>query len=199
MGLRINSLKRLKTLVFSLTAAAVLMGVGLTASYTAGSRGNEVMAGNGTTETGAMLVNSSVENSKALFDNRVTDFNDTASVAKLLDLMMLEPAVGKYTVQIYNRDGSDIMRLNIENAVRESDKDVFDSTLEIYAQRLMALVEGIDEVEWTCPVCSDGSSEETVTVSLNTADASEKLGADIKLFGTSSSEFHKLLMKQSGS
>lgn len=199
MRLRINSLKRLKTLVFSLAAVAVLMGAGLGASYTAGGNGNEVLAGNGTSEADALPVTGSVENAKALFDNRVTDFNDTASIVKLLDLMMLEPAIGEFTVQIYNRDGLDIMRINIETSVKKSDKDVFDNALEIYAQQLMALVEGIDEVEWTCPVCSDGSPEETVTVSVSAADASEKLGTDVKSFGTSSSEFHKLLMKQAGS
>lgn len=199
MGLRINSLKRLKTLVFSLTAAVVLLGAGLAAAYTAGGRDAEAFSGEGSAEAGDMLVNSSVENSKALFESRVTDFDDTASVAKLLDVMKLDSAVGKYTVNIYNRDGLDIMRLDIENAVRESDKAGFDSTVEIYAQQLMALVEGIDEVEWVCPVTSDGSPEDTVTGRLNAADASEILGADVKSFGTSSSELHKLLMKQAES
>lgn len=199
MGREVKHLKRLKKLVFSLTAAVVLLGAGLAAAYTAGGRGAEAFSGEGSAESCDMLVNSSVENSKALFDSRVTDFDDTASVAKLMDVMKLDSAVGKYTVKIYNRDGLDIMRLDIENAVRESDKAEFDSTVEIYAQQLMALVEGIDEVEWVCPVTSDGSPEETMTGSLSAADASEILGADVKSFGTSSSELHKLLMKQAES
>lgn len=196
MGRKVNHLKRMKTLVFSLMAAAVLLGAGLATAYTAGGRNAEALSGGSAAESGDALINSSMENSKVLFDSRVTDFDDTASVAKLLDLMKLESAVGKYTVKIYSRDGSDIMSLDIENTVRESDKAGFDRIVESYAQQLMALVEGIDEVEWTCPVFSDGSPEESVTGSLSAADASEELGADIKSFGESSTEFHKLLMKQ---
>lgn len=191
-----KSVKRLKTVVFSLAAAVVLAGAGLTVIHTAGGRSAEASASGSDLMSAEFTVNSSEQNSALLYKNRVSDIDDTAGIVRLLDAMNFENAAGKYTVKIYEKDGIDVMSFNITDAVGEADGKLFDRNMGIFAQQLMALIEDIEKVEWNYPVDSTGSPEESATGSLTADEASDEVGEDIHSFGTSAAQLHRLLLIQ---
>lgn len=191
-----KSVKRLKTVVFSLAAAVVLAGAGLTVIHTAGGRSAEASASGSDLMSAEFTVNSSEQNSALLYKNRVSDIDDTAGIVRLLDAMNFENAAGKYTVKIYEKDGIDVMSFNITDAVGETDGKLFDRNMGIFAQQLMALIEDIEKVEWNYPVDSTGSPEESATGSLTADEASDEVGEDIHSFGTSAAQLHRLLLIQ---
>ena len=191
-----KSVKRLKTVVFSLAAAVVLAGAGLTVIHTAGGRSAEASASGSDLMSAEFTVNSSEQNSALLYKNRVSDIDDTAGIVRLLDAMNFENAAGKYTVKIYEKDGIDVMSFNITDAVGETDGKLIDRNMGIFAQQLMALIEDIEKVEWNYPVDSIGSPEESATGSLTADEASDEVGEDIHSFGTSAAQLHRLLLIQ---
>ena len=191
-----KSVKRLKTVVFSLAAAVVLAGAGLTVIHTAGGRSAEASASGSDLMSAEFTVNSSEQNSALLYKNRVSDIDDTAGIVRLLDAMNFENAAGKYTVKIYEKDGIDVMSFNITDAVGETDGKLIDRNMGIFAQQLMALIEDIEKVEWIYPVDSTGSPEESATGSLTADEASDEVGEDIHSFGTSAPQLHRLLLIQ---
>lgn len=191
-----KSVKRLKTVVFSLAAAVVLAGAGLTVIHTAGGRSAEASASGSDLMSAEFTVNSSEQNSALLYKNRVSDIDDTAGIVRLLDAMNFENAAGKYTVKIYEKDGIDVMSFNITDAVGETDGKLIDRNMGIFAQQLMALIEDIEKVEWNYPVDSTGSPEESATGSLTADEASDEVGEDIHSFGTSAAQLHRLLLIQ---
>ncbi|MGN0703507.1 MAG: DUF4825 domain-containing protein [Lentihominibacter sp.] len=191
-----KSVKRLKTVVFSLAAAVVLAGVSLAVIHVAGNRNAEASASGTGITSGEFAVNSSEQNSALLYENRVSDIDDTAGIVRLLDAMNFENAVGKYTVKIYERDGIDVMSFEMSDTVAEADEKTFERNMGLFAQQLMALIEGIEKVEWNYPVASTGSPEESATGSLTADEASDEVGEDINSFGTSASQLHRLLLIQ---
>lgn len=191
-----KSVKRLKTVVFSLAAAVVLAGVSLAVIHVAGNRNAEASASGTGITSGEFAVNSSEQNSALLYENRVSDIDDTAGIVRLLDAMNFENAVGKYTVKIYERDGIDVMSFEMSDTVAEADEKTFERNMGLFAQQLMALIEGIEKVEWNYPVASTGSPEESATGSLTADEASDEVGEDIHSFGTSASQLHRLLLIQ---
>ena len=191
-----KSVKRLKTVVFSLAAAVVLAGAGLAVIHAAGGRSAEASASGSDLMSAEVTVNSSEQNSALLYKNRVSDIDDTAGIVRLLDAMNFENAAGKYTVKIYEKDGIDVMSFNITDAVGEADGKLFDRNMEIFAQQLMALIEDIEKVEWNYPVDSTGSPEESASGCLTADEASDEVGEDIHSFGTSAPQLHRLLLIQ---
>lgn len=143
-----------------------------------------------------VLVDCSDQNSVVLYDRKVSDVNDTASVVKLLDAMKLEAFAGKYSVKITGTGENCKLFIEMKNPVKKSEQETFNNNMEIYAQQMLALIVEINKVEWSCPAESEGSPEESVTGAVDAAAATQVLGMDVKKFGTSSAEVHKLLLMQ---
>lgn len=169
------------------------------ASRDAATSGNSAASGSSRQSSlKPVLVDCSDQNSVALYDRKVSDVNDTASVVKLLDAMKLEAFAGKYSVKITGTGENCKLFIEMKNPVKKSDQETFNNNMEIYAQQMLALIVEINEVEWSCPAEAEGSPEDSVTGAVDVAAATQALGMDVKKFGASSAEVHKLLLMQAG-
>ena len=143
-------------------------------------------------------IDASESYARKLYGCRVDDVDDTAAVVTLLETMGMESVTGKYTATISTREGIRVLTLTVEEPVKHGDKKVFDANMEICSQQLLALIPSVDKVEWVCSISSGGAEEESSTVSLDSAGATKQLTEDVKSYGSSASEFRKLLMLQAG-
>lgn len=197
MGKLLIGKTRLKAAILSLLAVSIVIALCIMLMNVFFAK--EVSAALNTEASlneGIMPIDSSEQNISALYDNKVDDINDTAAIAKLLEAMKLETITGKFTVEISKKKGMTVLDLKVKDVIHDTDKDKFDTNMKIYAQQMLALITEIDKVEWSCPVTSEGSPEETITGSLDMTSASEELGSDVKSFGKSQENLRKLLIKQ---
>lgn len=143
-------------------------------------------------------VDNSAKNAGALFECKVDDINDMASVAKLLEAIGLEGITGKYTVRIDKADGIHVMMLNIDEAVEKADKENFDYNVQLCAEQVLALVTDVRKVVWEYGVVTKDSKEESALISIDTAGAEKELGKDVKSLGKSADTVKNLLTIQKG-
>ena len=143
-------------------------------------------------------VDNSAKNAGALFECKVDDINDTASVAKLLEAIGLEGITGKYTVRIDKADGIHVMMLNIDEVVEKADKENFDYNVQLCAEQVLALVTDVRKVVWEYGVVTKDSKEESALISIDTAGAEKELGKDVKSLGKSADTVKNLLTIQKG-
>lgn len=178
--------------ILALIFAAVLLAVGRM------NMNGEVMAENSvdTVDVEALDVDASSEHAQKLYDSRVEDINDTAAVAELLKVMELENVTGKFTTTITDEEGTKVFSISVATGVQQTDKSTFDDNMIKCAQQLMALIPSIGKVQWTYSVISADGESESVTDSLDAAEASEQLPKDISEYGKSAEAFEKLLNQQ---
>lgn len=154
---------------------------------------------NGETSVSAWKVDDSAAHAKALYKCAVSDIGDTASVVDLLEAMKLENVSGQYTAEISGKDGQEVLTLTLSDEISKADQNVFNDNMKLCAQQMLALIPGVQVVEWTYPVKSDGAEAEQTTVSLDENGAKEGLSHDIRAYGKSAKAVQKLLQEQSGS
>ena len=193
--------KTTKVTLLSLAAVAVVLGVGLVMMSVAGDREVSASSGGGTAGMEAVEIDSSADHAKALFACKVEDINDTAAVAKLLETMGLEEAIGKYTVEIAaddegEEDDGKVLTLTVTDSVQKTDKKTFDANMQKYAQQLLALIPDIHRAEWQYTFASEEAQQEKAIVSLDEAAATEELGTDVRDFGKSEKKLLALLQQQ---
>lgn len=145
-----------------------------------------------------MEVDNSAKNAGALFDCKVDDINDTASVAKLLEVIGLEKITGEYTVRIDKADDIRVMTLTIDEAVEKSEKENFDYNVQLCAEQVLALVTDVHKVVWEYGVAAKDSKEERAVISIDEAGAQKELGKAVKAFGKSADTVKNLLTIQKG-
>lgn len=145
-----------------------------------------------------MEVDNSAKNAGALFECKVDDINDTASVAKFLEVIGLEEITGKYTVRIDKADGINVMMLKIDEAVEKADKENFDYNVQLCAEQILALVTDVHKVVWEYEVATKDSKEESAVISMDTAGAEKEFGKDVKSLGESADTVKNLLTIQKG-
>lgn len=150
----------------------------------------------GETVVSKLDIDDSQEHASKLYENSVSDINDTTAVSELLDVMELEAAAGKYSVVISEEDGMQVLSLDLSEKIKRDDKKTFDGNMEMYAQQMLALIPGIDKVEWAYRIDSADKSEEKAVVSLDEKGASDILGKDVRNYGKSAEGIHKLLVLQ---
>ena len=143
-----------------------------------------------------MEVDNSAKNAGALFECKVDDINDTASVAKLLEVIGLEEITGKYTVRIDKADGIHVMMLKIDEAVEKADKENFDYNVQLCAEQVLALVTDVRKVVWEYEVVTKDPKEESTVISIDTEGAGKELGKDVKSLGKSADTVKNLLTIQ---
>lgn len=143
-----------------------------------------------------MEVDNSAKNAGALFECKVDDINDTASVAKLLEVIGLEEITGKYTVRIDKADGIHVMMLKIDEAVEKADKENFDYNVQLCAEQVLALVTDVRKVVWEYEVVTKDPKEESAVISIDTEGAGKELGKDVKSLGKSADTVKNLLTIQ---
>lgn len=143
-----------------------------------------------------MEVDNSAKNAGALFECKVDDINDTASVAKLLEVIGLEEITGKYTVRIDKADGIHVMMLKIDEAVEKADKENFDYNVQLCAEQVLALVTDVRKVVWEYEVVTKDPKEESAVISIDTEGAGKELGKDVKSLGKSADTVKDLLTIQ---
>lgn len=143
-----------------------------------------------------MEVDNSAKNAGALFKCKVDDINDTASVAKLLEVIGLEEITGKYTVRIDKADGIHVMMLKIDEAVEKADKENFDYNVQLCAEQVLALVTDVRKVVWEYEVVTKDPKEESTVISIDTEGAGKELGKDVKSLGKSADTVKNLLTIQ---
>lgn len=141
-------------------------------------------------------IDDSEEYASELYENAVSDINDTTAVVNLLDAMKFEDAAGEYSAVISEENGVQVLSLNMSEQIDRSDKETFDSNMEIYAQQMLALIPGADKVQWTYSVNSSDAREEKAVVSLDEQGASDILGKDVRSYGESADSVQKLLTRQ---
>lgn len=141
-------------------------------------------------------IDDSEEYASELYENAVSDINDTTAVVNLLDAMKFEDAAGEYSAVISEENGVQVLSLNMSEQIDRNDKETFDSNMEIYAQQMLALIPGADKVQWTYSVNSSDAREEKAVVSLDEQGASDILGKDVRSYGESADSVQKLLTRQ---
>ena len=153
----------------------------------------------GETSVSAWDVDDSAAHAKALFICAVSDVGDTASVVDLLETMGLEKVSGEYKAEISSKDGKEVLALTLSEKISGKDKKVFDNNMKLCAQQMLALIPGVQVVEWTYSIESDSAETEQATVSLDVDGAKKGLSDDIRSYGKSAKAVHKLLREQAGS
>ena len=153
----------------------------------------------GETSVFAWDVDDSATHAKALYKCAVSDVGDTASVVDLLETMELEKVSGEYKAEISSKDGKEVLALTLSEKISGKDKKVFDNNMKLCAQQMLALIPGVQAVEWTYSIESDSAEAEQATVSLDVDGAKEGLSDDIRSYGKSAKAVHKLLREQAGS
>lgn len=152
----------------------------------------------GETSVSAWTVDDSAAHAKALYKCAVSDVGDTASVVDLLEAMKLTDVSGEYTAEISSKDGQEVLALTLSDEISKKDQKVFNNNMKLCAQQMLALIPGVQAVEWTYPVKSDGAEAEQTTVSLDVDGAKEGLSHDIRSYGKSAKTVQKLLQEQNG-
>ena len=152
----------------------------------------------GETSVCAWDVDDSAAHAKALYKCAVSD-GDTASVVDLLETMGLEKVSGEYKAEISSKDGKEVLALTLSEKISGKDKKVFDNNMKLCAQQMLALIPGVQAVEWTYSIESDSAEAEQATVSLDVDGAKEGLSHDIRSYGKSAKAVHKLLREQADS
>ena len=153
----------------------------------------------GETSVCAWDVDDSAAHAKALYKCAVSDVGDTASVVDLLETMGLEKVSGEYKAEISSKDGKEVLALTLSEKISGKDKKVFDNNMKLCAQQMLALIPGVQAVEWTYSIESDSAEAEQATVSLDVDGAKEGLPYDIRSYGKSAKAVHKLLREQADS
>lgn len=153
----------------------------------------------GETSVSAWDVDDSAAHAKALYKCAVSDVTDTASVVDLLETMELEKVSGEYKAEISSKDGKEVLALTLSEKISGKDKKVFDNNMKLCAQQMLALIPGVQVVEWTYSIESDSAETEQATVSLDVDGAKKGLSDDIRSYGKSAKAVHKLLREQAGS
>ncbi|MFR8267798.1 MAG: DUF4825 domain-containing protein [Clostridia bacterium] len=153
----------------------------------------------GETSVSAWDVDDSAAHAKALYKCAVSDVEDTASVVDLLETMELEKVSGEYKAEISSKDGKEVLALTLSEKISGKDKKVFDNNMKLCAQQMLALIPGVQAVEWTYSIESDSAEAEQATVSLDVDGAKKGLSDDIRSYGKSAKAVHKLLREQAGS
>lgn len=153
----------------------------------------------GETSVSAWDVDDSAAHAKALYKCAVSDVGDTASVVDLLETMGLEKVSGEYKAEISSKDGKEVLALTLSEKISGKDKKVFDNNMKLCAQQMLALIPGVEAVEWTYAIESDSAEAEQATVSLDVDGAKKGLSDDIRSYGKSAKAVHKLLREQAGS
>lgn len=153
----------------------------------------------GETSVCAWDVDDSAAHAKALYKCAVSDVGDTASVVDLLETMGLEKVSGEYKAEISSKDGKEVLALTLSEKISGKDKKVFDNNMKLCAQQMLALIPGVQAVEWTYSIESDSAEAEQATVSLDVDGAKEGLSHDIRAYGKSAKAVHKLLREQADS
>ncbi len=148
------------------------------------------------TSVSEVNIDDSEEYASELYENAVSDINDTTAVVNLLDAMKFEDAAGEYSAVISEENGVQVLSLNMSEQIDRNDKETFDSNMEIYAQQMLALIPGADKVQWTYSVNSSDAREEKAVVSLDEQGASDILGKDVRSYGESVDSVQKLLTRQ---
>ena len=115
----------------------------------------------------------------------------------LLETMELEKVSGEYKAEISSKDGKEVLALTLSEKISGKDKKVFDNNMKLCAQQMLALIPGVQAVEWTYSIESDSAEAEQATVSLD--GAKEGLPHDIRSYGKSAKAVHKLLREQADS
>ena len=150
-------------------------------------------------DVSAWKVDDSAAHAKALYKCAVSDVRDTASVVDLLEAMELEKVSGEYKAEISSKDGKEVLALTLSEKISGKDKKVFDNNMKLCAQQMLALIPGVQVVEWTYSIESDSAEAEQATVSLDVDGAKEGLSHDIRSYGKSAKAVQKLLTEQAGS
>lgn len=153
----------------------------------------------GETSVSAWKVDDSAAHAKALYKCAVSDVGDTASVVDLLEAMKLESVSGPYTAEISSKDGQEVLTLTLSDEISKKDQKVFNNNMKLCAQQMLALIPGVQAVEWTYSIESDSAEAEQATVSLDVDGAKEGLSHDIRSYGKSAKAVHKLLREQADS
>ena len=120
----------------------------------------------GETSVCAWDVDDSAAHAKALYKCAVSDVGDTASVVDLLETMGLEKVSGEYKAEISSKDGKEVLALTLSEKISGKDKKVFDNNMKLCAQQMLALIPGVQAVEWTYSIESDSAEAEQATVSM---------------------------------
>ena len=197
---RISSKKLVIFIVCAVAGIAAATAVVFSVSRSESSDQAEITENSsGETSVSAWDVNDSAAHAKALYKCAVSDVTDTASVVDLLETMELEKVSGKYKAEISSKDGKEVLALTLSEKISGKDKKVFDNNMKLCAQQMLALIPGVQAVEWTYAIESDSAEAEQATVSLDVDGAKEGLAHDISSYGKSAKAVHKLLREQAGS
>ena len=197
---RLSSKKLVIFIVCAVAGIAAATAVVFSVSRSESSDQAEITENSsGETSVSAWDVDDSAAHAKALYKCAVSDVGDTASVVDLLETMELEKVSGEYKAEISSKDGKEVLALTLSEKISGKDKKVFDNNMKLCAQQMLALIPGVQAVEWTYGIESDSAEAEQATVSVDGEGSKEGRWHDSSSYGKSAKAVHKLLREQAGS
>lgn len=136
------------------------------------------------------------QEAQLLYDARVDDMNDPATVAKLLETIDLKKKVANYRVTLLVKESPKSMTITFDKTVSEEGKKALDEDMQKYAQQILALTRDAEKVQWVYTVEGEDKKKEDRTVYHDTSDAKKVLNYDVKKYGESAKSVQALLDKQ---
>lgn len=136
------------------------------------------------------------QQAQLLYDARVDDINNSAAVAKLLETIDLRKNVASYQVTLLVKDSPKSMVITFDKTISEAERQAFDEKMQNYAEQILALTNGADQVQWVYTVKGEDKKKEERNVYLDGERAKELLKNDVKKYGTSAKAVQNLLNQQ---
>lgn len=136
------------------------------------------------------------QQAQLLYDARVEDINDSAAVAKLLETVDLRKNVANYQVTLMVKESPRSMVITFDKTISTAEQQTFDEKMQKYAEQILALTNGADQVQWVYTVKGEDKKKEERNVYLDGERAKELLKNDVKKYGASAKAVQNLLDQQ---
>lgn len=136
------------------------------------------------------------QQAQLLYDARVDDINDSASVAKLLETVDLRKNMANYQVTLMVKESPKSMVITFDKTISAAEQQAFDEKMQKYAEQILALTKGADQVQWVYTVKGEDGKKEERNVYLDEQRAKELLKNDVTKYGASAKAVQNLLDQQ---
>jgi hypothetical protein len=124
----------------------------------------------------------------ALFKHKNPYIGNMSANGKVAGTLGIYSSLGDYKNELQSSGEPYGWKLLFENEVLPANQMKFDSMMESYAAALLAFIDNCGEVTWTY-----SSGQQTIEKTYTQADASKRLGEDVKSFSASPEKVQELL------
>lgn len=125
-----------------------------------------------------------------LFESKNPYIGDASANGEILSLLNISEEMGSYSVELKADEAPYLIKLNFKDYV--NDRDNFDLKILDKAFLILALIDNLDEVQFSYPHIKNGE-ETLITVYVTKQQATDILKKDIKSYAKSEEGLQELL------